>query len=62
MYYKDLKQVCIVMLKQWSKQILTKWVDVYTQIIPKLIKHDSSQNLERVEKECIDMVMKMADL
>ena len=54
-YVRDLKQTCVVMLKQWSRQILHKWIDVYVRVVP-LLRDDP------VEKECVDTVLKMTDL
>lgn len=50
------------MLKQWGKQVLTEWVQVYTLLLPKMSQSSSSDDSERLEKECIDIVMKMTDM
>jgi hypothetical protein len=52
-FYKDLHQTCRVMLKQWSKPILIKWIDVFCGLIPLLLKEPES-NKEKLIAECVD--------
>ncbi len=49
------------MLKQWSKNVLQRWIDVYSKLLPKLLI-DPESTYDKLEKECIDIVMKMSDL
>ena len=57
---KELKKLCITMLKQWSKSVLTEWIRLYTMILPILVK--SGESFEALEKECIETMIKMTDL
>ena len=45
------------MLKQWSKGVLDKWIDVYTLVIKELSKKKCD-----LSKECIEIVLKMSDM
>jgi hypothetical protein len=40
--------------------VLTEWIKLYTILIPILAK--LGENYEALEKECIDIMMKMTDL
>lgn len=46
------------MLKQWSKKVLQKWMDVYTLLLPKMA---ADVGAAKLEKECVDMVLKMSE-
>jgi hypothetical protein len=48
------------MLKQWSKNVLQKWIDVYTLLIPKLMTI-TPDSYDKLEKECIDTGLKMLE-
>ena len=48
------------MLKQWSKSVLTQWIQLYAMIVPILAKQ--GENYDALEKECVELMMKMTDL
>ena len=48
------------MLKQWSKSVLTQWIKLYAMIVPILAKQ--GENYDALEKECVELMMKMTDL
>ena len=48
------------MLKQWSKSVLTQWIKLYAMIVPILAKQGESY--DALEKECVELMMKMTDL
>jgi hypothetical protein len=50
------------MLKQWSKKILSKWIDVYTILIQKMIAAGEDQSSkDKLEKELLETVVKMSE-
>eukprot|EP00347_Sterkiella_histriomuscorum_P009750 403340033 len=51
------------MLKQWSKEVLRQWIQVYALVLPKItqIQQDSAYQ-DKQEKDCIDIIIKMTDM
>jgi hypothetical protein len=46
------------MLKQWSKPVLLRWIDVFCGLIPLLLKEQEKNN-EKLIAECVDACLQM---
>ncbi|CDW91821.1 serine threonine-protein phosphatase 4 regulatory subunit 4-like [Stylonychia lemnae] len=59
-FFKELLKVASQMMKQWSKSVLMKWIEVYAILLPRITCEDQA-NADKFERDCLELVNKMGD-